>query len=71
VGAEGALVIGDTVWDVEAAAKAGVPCVALRSGGLSDADLRAAGAVAVFGTPRDLLENFDKALEATGYGPAC
>ena len=69
VGAEGALAIGDTVWDVEAAANAGVPCVGLLSGGLCEADLRAAGAVAVFGTPRDLLENFDKALESAGHGP--
>jgi phosphoglycolate phosphatase-like HAD superfamily hydrolase len=68
VGAEGALVVGDTVWDVEAAAKAGVPCVGLLSGGLCEADLRAAGAVAVFGTPRDLLENLDKALESAGHG---
>jgi phosphoglycolate phosphatase len=66
VGAEGALAIGDTVWDVEAAAKAGVPCVGLLTGGLGEADLRAAGAVAVFGTPRDLLENLDKALESAG-----
>jgi phosphoglycolate phosphatase-like HAD superfamily hydrolase len=71
VGAEGALVVGDTVWDVEAAAKAGVPCVAVLSGGLSEAELRAAGAVAVFATPRDLLDNFDKALEAAGEAPTC
>jgi phosphoglycolate phosphatase-like HAD superfamily hydrolase len=71
VGAEGALVVGDTVWDVEAAAKAGVPCVALLSGGLSEAELRAAGAVGVFATPRDLMDNLDKALEAAGEAPGC
>ena len=69
VGADGALVVGDTVWDIEAAAKAGVPCVGFLSGGLGEADLRAAGAVAVFAGPRDLLDNFDKALVAAGYGP--
>jgi phosphoglycolate phosphatase-like HAD superfamily hydrolase len=71
VGAEGALAVGDTVWDVEAAAKAGVPCIALLSGGLSEVELRAAGAVAVFATPRDLMDNFDKALEAAGEAPTC
>jgi phosphoglycolate phosphatase len=69
VDAAGALVVGDTVWDVEASAKAGVPCVALLSGGLSEGELRAAGAGAVFATPRDLLENFDRALEAAGSAP--
>jgi phosphoglycolate phosphatase-like HAD superfamily hydrolase len=70
VDAAGALVVGDTVWDVEAAAKAGVPCVALLSGGLSEVELSAAGAVAVFASPRDLLNNLDEALEAvkSGYG---
>lgn len=59
-----AMVVGDAVWDVEAAAKAGVPCVALLSGGLSEAELKAAGAVAVFATPRDLADNLDEALAA-------
>ena len=68
VGAECALVVGDTVGDVEAAAKAGVPCVGVLSGGLSGVELRSAGAVAVFASPRDLLENFDRALEAAGSG---
>jgi phosphoglycolate phosphatase-like HAD superfamily hydrolase len=69
VDAAGALVVGDTVWDVEAAAKAGVPCVALLSGGLSEVELSTAGAVAVFASPRDLLDNFDRALEAAGSVP--
>jgi phosphoglycolate phosphatase-like HAD superfamily hydrolase len=69
VGADGALVVGDTVWDIEAAAKAGVPSVGFLSGGLGETDLRAAGAVAVFAGPRDLLDNFDKALVAAGCAP--
>jgi phosphoglycolate phosphatase-like HAD superfamily hydrolase len=59
-----AMVVGDAVWDAEAAAKAGVPCVGLLSGGLSEAELREGGAVAVFATPRDLVENLDEALRA-------
>jgi phosphoglycolate phosphatase len=43
-----AVLVGDTPWDCEAAAKAGVPSVALLTGGFSAAELAEAGAVAVF-----------------------
>lgn len=59
VPAERAVFVGDTVWDVEAAAKAGVPCVALLSGGIPRADLEAAGAVAVYDDPAELLRRID------------
>jgi phosphoglycolate phosphatase-like HAD superfamily hydrolase len=45
--------VGDTVWDVEAASSAGLPCLALLSGGIGAAEL--AGAVAVYDDPADLL----------------
>jgi HAD superfamily hydrolase (TIGR01549 family) len=54
-----ALLVGDTVWDVEAAKRAGLDCVAVLSGGLPEADLRAAGAVAVYRDVAHLLEEFD------------
>jgi HAD superfamily hydrolase (TIGR01549 family) len=41
------LMIGDTVWDVKAAAAAGVPTLAVLSGGFSETELREAGAVEV------------------------
>jgi HAD superfamily hydrolase (TIGR01549 family) len=41
------LMIGDTVWDVQAARKAGVPTLAVLSGGFSEAELRDAGAAEV------------------------
>lgn len=44
----GAVVVGDTVWDVEAARRADVPAVAVLSGGISASRLRAAGAVRVY-----------------------
>ena len=69
VDARSAVAVGDTVWDVEAAAKAGVPCVALLSGGLSEGELRTAGAVAVFATPRDLVDNLEEALAAAEGEP--
>ena len=49
--------IGDTPYDVEAASALGVPTIALRSGGRSDADL--AGAVAIYDHTAQLLEQLD------------
>jgi len=53
------VVVGDAVWDVEAARKAGLPCVGLRCGGISAGELTDAGADAVYADPADLLEHFD------------
>jgi HAD superfamily hydrolase (TIGR01509 family) len=53
------VLVGDSVWDVEAAGKAGMPAVVVRSGGFGDDELRAAGAVALFDTPGDLLAGID------------
>jgi HAD superfamily hydrolase (TIGR01509 family) len=47
-GADAALMIGDSRWDCEAAARAGVASVAVLTGGFSMEELREAGAVAVF-----------------------
>jgi HAD superfamily hydrolase (TIGR01509 family) len=43
-----AVMVGDTPWDVKAAAAVDVPTVAVLTGGFSEAELRDAGAVAVF-----------------------
>lgn len=51
------LMLGDTPYDVEAANRAGVGCVALRCGGWDDASLE--GAVAIYDSPADLLEHLD------------
>src|SRR3954454_11450551 len=53
------VMIGDSVWDVEAAKNAGMPAIVVRSGGFGDDELRDAGAVAIFDTPRDLAEGLD------------
>jgi HAD superfamily hydrolase (TIGR01509 family) len=55
-----AVFIGDTVWDCEAAARAGIPCIAVRSGGFGEAEFVAAGAIDVFDDPRDLLDHLDE-----------
>ncbi|MDQ1662357.1 MAG: hypothetical protein QOJ68_2337 [Blastococcus sp.] len=45
------VMIGDSVFDVEAAKNAGMPAIAVRSGGFGDDELREAGAVAIVDTP--------------------
>jgi HAD superfamily hydrolase (TIGR01549 family) len=59
VGPDAALFVGDTVWDIEACEKAGVPCIAVLTGGIGDAELREAGAVAVYRSVADLLANLE------------
>src|SRR3954452_25123808 len=41
---DGALLIGDSIWDVKAANSAGIPTLAVLTGGFSEAELREAGA---------------------------
>ena len=53
------VVVGDTVWDVEAARKADLPCIGLTCGGIDAAELRDAGADAVYADPAELLEHLD------------
>ena len=45
LGVSRAVMVGDTPYDVEAATKAGLACVALRSGGFGEAELREAGTI--------------------------
>lgn len=52
---ERAVFVGDTVWDMKAAVRAGVAGVGLMCGGIPRADLKDAGAAAVYRDPADLL----------------
>ncbi|HEX9970043.1 MAG TPA: HAD family hydrolase [Acidimicrobiales bacterium] len=54
---ERTVVVGDTVWDVEAAERAGLPCVCVRTGGIGGAELEAAGAIAVYDSAATLLRD--------------
>jgi HAD superfamily hydrolase (TIGR01509 family) len=54
-----AIMIGDTIWDVKAAAEAKVRCIGVESGGVSRAELLDAGAIAVYADVADLLEHLD------------
>jgi HAD superfamily hydrolase (TIGR01509 family) len=49
-----AVMVGDTPWDIKAAEAAGVPTVAVITGGFSRAELEEAGAVAVFESVAEL-----------------
>ena len=60
------LMLGDTPYDVEAANRAGVGCVALRCGGWDDASL--SEAVAIYDSPADLLEHLDTSPLAQNNG---
>jgi HAD superfamily hydrolase (TIGR01509 family) len=53
------VVVGDSVYDVEAAKNAGMPAIVVRSGGFGDDELRDAGAVALYDTPADLVAALD------------
>lgn len=64
VGGTRAVMVGDAVWDVQAAAQRGIPTLGLLSGGVSRAELLAAGAVAVYDGPADLAEHLESALAA-------
>ena len=50
------IVVGDTPYDAEGAAKAGLRTIGVLSGGFEERLLRDAGCIAVFRDPADLLE---------------
>jgi phosphoglycolate phosphatase-like HAD superfamily hydrolase len=60
------VMIGDTPYDVEAAARAAVPTIALRCGGWSDRDL--AGAQAIYDDPAGLLADYASSPLASRRG---
>ena len=59
-GTERAVMIGDTRWDIEAAAKAGVETICVMTGGWSRQELLDAGAVAVFESVGELRQRLDE-----------
>jgi HAD superfamily hydrolase (TIGR01549 family) len=64
VGGGSAVVVGDSVWDFEAAGRLGLPGYAVRSGGFAESELREAGALEVADSPADLLARLDTTLLA-------
>jgi HAD superfamily hydrolase (TIGR01509 family) len=52
-----AIMVGDSPWDAEAAKRAGVPTIAVMTGGFSEEELKDAGAVAIFESVAELRES--------------
>jgi HAD superfamily hydrolase (TIGR01509 family) len=62
--AEAVMMLGDTPYDIEAAANVGVRTVAVRCGGWDDRDLD--GVAAIYDDPADLLLHYDESPLAPG-----
>ena len=60
VGADEAVAVGDSPFDMESARKAGMGTVAVRSGGFDDSTLTTAGAAAIYDDVADLLARFEQ-----------
>jgi len=60
VGGGEAVMVGDSTFDCEAAARADVATVAILTGGFSEQELRRAGAAAVFESLSELCERLDE-----------
>ena len=58
-GPEEAIFVGDSIWDVQAAGRAGVATIGFRSGGSSEQELLDAGAIAVYDDAAHLLAELD------------
>jgi HAD-hyrolase-like len=54
------LVVGDTPYDVEAAAKLNLRTVGVLCGGFAEQELRDAGSIAIFRDPAHLLAMYDR-----------
>jgi HAD superfamily hydrolase (TIGR01549 family) len=63
---ENVVVVGDTPYDAEAAGKAGLKTVGVLCGGFPAEELKAAGCIAIYLGPQDLLERYDESPLARG-----
>jgi HAD superfamily hydrolase (TIGR01509 family) len=59
-GTRDAVMVGDTTWDCEAAARAGIQTVGVTTGGFAASELAEAGAVAVFESIDELRNRLDE-----------
>lgn len=68
IGAEPAeaIFLGDAVWDMKAARRAGVPAAAVLSGGIGRETLQHAGAAAVYDEPLDVLAHIEEFCQLFG-----
>ncbi|TPG35780.1 HAD family hydrolase [Mycolicibacterium hodleri] len=69
VDAKRSVFVGDSVWDVRAARRAGVSCICLETGGTDSRLLEAEGAAAVFEGPQELADRLpETAIARLGAG---
>ena len=59
-GTRDAVMVGDSRWDIEAAANAGLETICVLTGGWSEQELRDHGAAAVFDSMPHLIEHLDE-----------
>jgi HAD superfamily hydrolase (TIGR01509 family) len=57
---ERTVALGDTVWDIQAARSAGLPCVAVETGGIARCELDAAGAIATYGSCAEIVASYNR-----------
>ena len=74
-GSRDAVLVGDSVWDCKAAARAGIPTVGVLTGGFSREELLEAGATVVYESAAELCDHLDEppfgsAIEAPGVSTA-
>jgi HAD superfamily hydrolase (TIGR01549 family) len=60
IGGGAAVMVGDSVWDCEAAGNAGVDTIAVLTGGFSEQELRDSGALVVYSSIKELRESLDE-----------
>jgi HAD superfamily hydrolase (TIGR01509 family) len=58
------VMVGDTPYDIEAAHRASIRCLAVRCGGWNDQSL--SGAAGIYDDPADILTHFGQAFSLTG-----
>lgn len=63
---QGSYVIGDSIWDMIAAARCGALGIGLLSGGYGAEELMSAGALRVYADPADMLDHLDEIAPRTG-----
>ena len=65
--AQGSYVVGDSIWDMLAAARCGALGIGLLSGGYGREELMSSGALRVYEDPADMLDHLDEIAPRTRY----
>jgi HAD superfamily hydrolase (TIGR01509 family) len=63
LGPSDVVVIGDSPWDVKAAAKLGIRAIGVRCGGFAEEELLEAGAAAIYDSPQDLIDRYESWMD--------